>query len=1053
MVRNLRNTRQQRSKRNGNLRQRILLFMAVSVFVGGAQAVAASVDIDLGTVKSGNTAQSGNTVTVNDTEAQIANTTNSSLITNPVIKKGDSAWGTIYGGDGEFQNVSGNKVTITGTAVEGVFGGETAVGIASGNEVTLDHAYSTGDVYGGYATESGAYLDAKRAADSDKVYLRSSTVHDGPFSTMVAGGKSSIGDVRNNEVYLSGDTSVSEELYGGFHIGTRISENVEVNHNSIFMTDGNINLDNLAVGGYSGYGTLKGNEISITGNTAVTLTGDENEFNYSGRNVKTMAGSFGRADTLAHNRVVISSSGDVKVTDGTLAGAVYNADPLGGAYQNWKDADGSNMAVGNYVELSGSGKVNAALIAGANMIGGATMFGDNDELYKKAGNAVNNFVQISNGTIEADKVVGGASDYGSVSGNVVNISGGTITGRDGGTVNIVGGDGTGSTLSNNVINLSGSADISGANLYGWSTDDAGKSQGGNALNVGYTAIFDNDADGYRTINGGTNSLWNGSKVKGLYNFDKVSFYDINASTAALTVTDKVALPDTAVLDVSHLSPQGGDLGQDVVLIDASKASSVNGLNALYQSAAGTSAHTWNYANGGVTVTGQSGLSLSSDNVLSYGLRSIDRITYGTLDWQTGGTVLALDSSKNFNLADTTVDTSHIQFTDNSLKALDKSGDYTMTLLDTKGNKTLSASHLLNGDGRWTLSNALTGKGQAYLDENGNVLYRMDVSDGSVSAMDGTHSVLVANEAALGTLASGRDRMEGILQGLTDEDGRLYTFADIGGSKDRYNTGSHSTTYTWNGLAGVGSGHKVADGDFAYSLFYEYGRGNYHVSDEGTTGKGTARYSGGGLMVKFMDKNNSYVEGSLRRGRLKNQADSVLRDAAGNNLSYQTDADYWAGSLGVGHIFNLTDQTASVSRGGTVRATRDLDLYGRYFYTRLGGDSFKVGGASYNVDTMDSSLLRLGFRINNRVGRNDFYYGLAWDHEFNGDSHGSVSAADLPILAADIRKADIGGNSLMAEAGWKMEATKDNPWDMNVNLQTYAGRHRGVGAHVLVGYHF
>lgn len=1031
MKKDLKNAENHSRKGRRNLRQQILLFMAVSFFAGGAPAMAASLDVVPGTYTVGT---SGNTVTVNDTEARISNT-DPSVVTTPVIAKGSSTWRAVQGAYAVKQNASGNKVFVTDTTVESASGADATIGNATGNEVTLDHASASG-VEGGNAIQEGN-------ADSNTVYLKSSTINEGSWAV---GGKSSTGSVRNNDVYISGQTSVAEELFGGYHgheqaIHYTGAENIEVNNNSISMTDGTVSLNDVAVGGYSPYGTVKGNEIQITGNTSVMLT------DRFGDDIRTMAGGIGRAKTLAHNRVVISSSGDVKVDGGTLAGAVYRTEDLGSSYSGEEERHGTNTAEGNYVELSGSGKVNAALIAGANMIPG------NDEINLTVQNAVNNFVQVSNGTIEADKVVGGASDYGSVSGNVVNISGGTLNGRDGGTVDIAGGAGKGSTFSNNVINLSGSADISQANLYGWSSDAAGKSQGGNALNVGYTAVFANDADGYRTINGGTHSLWNGSKVKGLYNFDKVSFYDVNASTAALTVTDKVALPDTTTLDISHLSPQGGDLGQDVVLIDASKASSVNGLNALYQSAAGTSAHTWNYANGGVTVTGQSGLSLSNDNVLSYGLRSIDRITYGTLDWQTGGTVLALDSSKNFNLADTTVDASHIQFTDNSLKALNQSGDYSMTLLDTKGNKTLSASNLLNGDGRWTLSNALTGKGQAYLDENGNVVYRMDVSNGSVSAMDGTHSVLVANEAALGTLASGRDRMEGILQGLTDEDGGLYTFADIGGSKDRYRTGSHSTTYTWNGLAGVGSGHKVSDGDFAYSLFYEYGRGNYHVSDEGTTGKGTARYSGGGLMVKFMDKNNSYVEGSLRRGRLKNQADSVIRDAAGNSLSYRTDADYWAGSLGVGHIFNLTDQIASVSRGGTVRAARDLDLYGKYFYTHLGGDSFKAGGASYQVDDMDSSLLRLGFRINNRVGRNDFYYGLAWDHEFNGDSHGSVSAADLPILAADIRKADIGGNSLMAEAGWKMEATKDNPWDMNVNLQTYAGRHKGVGAHVLVGYHF
>lgn len=1044
------NGQSQKSVKFTNLRRQILLLIAVSTLAGGVQAMAQSLDVVPGTENSGNRSYSGNTVTVSDTEARISNS-EASLITNLIIEKGDSSWGRISGGEGMYQDVTGNKVTITGTAVDEVTGGVSIMGTASGNEVTLDHASSSGDVYGGYATENGAHSEAERDAVSNKVYIRSSTVAatDPTRTPIVAGGKASIGNVRNNGVYLSGDTSVSEELYGGFQISSPVMDFTgtnEVSRNSISMTDGNMTLDNLAIGGYSSFGTVKGNEITITGNTAVTLTGNSLG-NYNGRDARTMAGGFGRADTLSHNRMVISTSGDVTVNHGTLAGAVYLVAPLGGGYPNEKDADGTNRAEGNYVELSGSGKVNAALIAGADMIG------SDEEYGRKAGNAVNNFVQVSNGTIEADKVLGGSSDHGTASGNVVNISGGTITGRDGGTVDIAGGAGTGSTFSDNAINLSGTADISGANLYGWSSDDSGRSQGGNALNVGYTAVFDNDADGYRTISGGTGSLWNGSKVKGLYNFDRVSFYDVNTSTAALKVTDTVNLPDTAVLDISHLSPQGGDLGQEVVLIDASGASSVKGLSVLYQSAAGTSTHTWNYADGGVTVTGQSGLSLSHDNVLSYGLRSIDQISYGTLDWKTGGTVLALDSSHHFNLADTKVDTSHIQFTDNSLKALTQAGDYTMTLLDTKGNKTLSSANLTGGEGRWTLSNALTGRGAASLDDQGNVIYRMDVSKGSVSAAEGTHSVLVANEAALGTLASGRERMEGVLQGLTDEEGGLYTFADIGGSKDHYRTGSHSTTYTWNGLVGLGNEQKTGGGDFSYSIFYEYGRGHYHISDEGTAGKGTARYNGGGLMAKFMGTANTYVEGSLRFGRLKNNADSVLFDSSGDSSGYRTDASYWAGSIGVGHVFALSHETAGVSRGGAFRAARDLDLYGKYFHTHLGGDSFQAGGASYHVDSMNSDLLRLGFRINNRFGQDDFYYGLALDHEFDGESRGDVSAVSLPLLSADIRKADIGGNSIMAEAGWKREATRDNPWDMNVNLQTWSGRHRGIGAHILVGYHF
>lgn len=43
--------------------------------------------------------------------------------------------------------------------------------------------------------------------------------------------------------------------------------------------------------------------------------------------------------------------------------------------------------------------------------------------------------------------------------------------------------------------------------------------------------------------------------------------------------------------------------------------------------------------------------------------------------------------------------------------------------------------------------------------------------------------------------------------------------------------------------------------------------------------------------------------------------------------------------------------------------------------------------------------------------------------------------------------------MMAEAGWKLEATKDSPWDVNLSLQAYTGQHKGIGGNVFVGYHF
>lgn len=106
--------------------------------------------------------------------------------------------------------------------------------------------------------------------------------------------------------------------------------------------------------------------------------------------------------------------------------------------------------------------------------------------------------------------------------------------------------------------------------------------------------------------------------------------------------------------------------------------------------------------------------------------------------------------------------------------------------------------------------------------------------------------------------------------------------------------------------------------------------------------------------------------------------------------------------------------------------------------------------NYALDSVNSDILRIGARLNNRSGRHDFYLGLAWDYEFDGENRGTVSTAGL---SAAIRKADMGGSSLMAEAGWKLESTSDNPWDIDIGVKAYAGQHRGFAGNVMVGYRF
>ena len=971
------------------------------------------------------------------------------------------------------EDVTGQQVTIDKDRTESLLcGGYTTSGNASRNTLFVtDSASITADdgAAGGY-TENGEAI-------SNQVIFSSSGSH--KIGGVVGGaGRTKASE---NQISITNGKFDSELIYGG------LSESAADNNKVSFGGTADITLTSNSPAGdgiYGGYadgrsGTAKENQVIFNGGTV--------------RGAQFIAG--GGADNVVDNQISISD-GKLENTM-VMVGGYGSTRAQGNVVSVDEKADVPVLGLaGGYAETAESNQVSIGQDAAVTAIavGGAV-----------GGSVSHNLVDVK-GTVTS-YLLGGAGTFGGqssdvASGNVLNLEGAKLIPiqkekvlsmvkntvgdgyeedvneimqqlkNPGETIQVAGGALMyGGKAQDNMVNLSGTMDLSQANLYGWLTPldiaqdpsyfqgpggDGETNHSGNTLNVGYTAEMTTDKDGNASITG-KGADWHGSRVQGIYNFDKIAFYNVDHSQPALTVTDTVSLPDNVALDLDHFTPSSSpedSVIQDDVLIDASGASTVKGLDKLYESGKDKYQQpvTRTYANGGVTVTGKDGLALSNDNKLYYGLHSLDAITYKTIDWKTDGTVLTLADSQKFDLADTKVHTEDIGFTAKSLETITKAGNYAMTLLDTQGNKTLSAGNLTTKKGTWNVGNALEGTGEASLDANGNVVYKLDTEEKKVKVdtTAQTHNALIANEAGLGVLAAGRDRMEGMLDTFNDQEGGVFTFASLGGSKDTYDTGSESKTYTWNGLVGVGSESALKHGDFSYGMFYEYGKGHYRVDGAGYTGTGDAHYNGGGLMAKYTARNKNYVEGSLYLGQLKNSADSVLHGKNGDAYGYSTSSHYWSGHVGFGHIFDLTDQVESTSRGGTERAARDLDVYGKYFYTHVGGDNFCAGEAEYQLDSLNSSLLRLGARVNNRYGRNNYYYGLAWDYEFDGESNGSVSVAGF---GANIRKADIGGSSLMAEAGWKLEATQDNPWDMNLNLRAYAGQHKGIGGNLFVGYHF
>lgn len=948
----------------------------------------------------------------------------------------------VAGGFAENTHVENNKLSITGDtsvssimAEQGVpislvklYGGSTTRGNALHNTVDID---STGtlSLYTITGGNSATDEDNNTKVSGNMVTIKNGNIQL-DYNDGIRGGAAEYGNVTDNGVIISGGTVSAHQYAEKVRIVGGSTNNGSVTNNYVNISGGTIDPSYKAriIGGYSQSGTASGNVVNLSGGTL----GAENKI------VNVVAGE---GPVVTDNAINLSGSADI--TYANLYGYTRTLDG--------DSADASN-------EIPNEHSVNAL------NIGYTSKFTTDENGYEVLDggeastwnggtvNGIYNFDKIAFYAINPANTVLAVTNTADLTDTAIDLS--NLSFSDNGAAVKAGRT---ITLLENVKNV----DIRDTGLkeyrfdYDLKSADETNSLAASSLYEAKTETNATHSDAENlilkpgtlqvsTVNLSAGTLDWGSDDSVL----NLGSYDFDFSQAALSLgsNGSMAITGTDTLLAA---------GDSRTLMDGTKAGTVTGLDAM----ATSNSYSYDLADGAVTVTGSGALKDNGKN-LDYTISSIDKISYGTLDWKTGGTVVSLDAGKTYDLANTKVDTANISFTANSLQSITSAGNYAMTLLDTKGNTTLSAGNLTAKEGKWDIGNALTGKGIASLDSNGNVVYQMEttkVETGNggqtvpvVTATEQTHQALIANEAGMGTLAAGRDRMEGVLDGLQNQGNGTITFASIGGGRDRYDTGSSVTTHTWNGVAGIGNDTRLTSGDLTYGVFYEYGKGNYDVSGDGYAGSGDAHYNGGGIMGKFIGKNKTYVEGSLRFGQLDNDADSVLHGTDGSAQRYRTSQNYWAGHVGVGHIFDLTDEAASESRGGTERAVRDLDVYGKYFHMHLGGDTFTAGDVNYAIDSMNSDVLRIGARVNNRSGSSNLYYGLAWDYEFDGESTGRVSAGGL---SASIRKADVGGSSLMAEAGWKLEATPENPWEVNLSLKAYAGQHEGLGGNVWAAYHF
>ena len=505
-----------------------------------------SSDITGGETESGNA--DGNTVTLDTITSSgivyggrvgngnnVVATVNMSVL--PVSAEESTETDTSTEADPISTSASSNSVTITGSQVEGVYGGymqyygdtsaeADAVAGVNHNTVTLTNSTAQSSyIYGGYMQYYG---DTSAEADA------------------VAG-------VNHNTVTLTNTSASGTSVYGGYVLSSGSAPALNASSNTVEISNTAEKEYGVSTvtGGYTGYGDANDNTVKITG-TKVTdddeiyltsvssdITGGETESGNADGNTVTLdtiassgivyGGRAGNGNNVAE--AVLMSVLAVSTEESTGTDTSTEADPIStSASSNSVTITGSQVkgvyggvgqigsAKGNIVTITDSSvemeavggetgymvgwitqpgqlkdaENNQVIVNGSSTIGtvvggeaaAANTFDEKNGEVQTSGKSSGNTVTINDGTVK-NSVLGGHSAMSDAIGNTVNIAGGIIGTESSGTGEaddnaIAGGFAEEGQANNNTVNITGGTLGAMMSLYGGYSE---KGSSGNTLNL------------------------------------------------------------------------------------------------------------------------------------------------------------------------------------------------------------------------------------------------------------------------------------------------------------------------------------------------------------------------------------------------------------------------------------------------------------------------------------------------------------------------------------------------------------------------------------------
>ena len=907
---------------------------------------------------------------------------------------------TVYGGEAD-GNTENNHVTIdaNSTVKESVFGGYSFKGDSKNNEVTINcGSVVTGNVAGGVALKGNSEGNTVRIIKSSAANVyggkgdtsskeNNVEISDSTIKKNVYGGyadNDKNGSAEKNKVTISAGSKVSEDIYGGYATHN-------TNENKVSITNG-AEVGQSVFGGYSFKGDSKNNEVTIncgsvvTGNVAggVALKG-----NSEGNTVRIIKSSTGY---VYGGKGGTSSKGNsVEIIEGTIRNSVYGG---------YADNDNNSSAENNKVTISAGSKVSGSIYGGYanhNANENKVSFSNVAEVgesvlggYSLKADSKNNEVTIEGVGVVKAYVAGGVALAGISEGNKVNIAHSSVN------VNVYGGYGAKDSIGN-IISITDGSSVN-KNVYG------GYSFKGNSLDntvtIDNSIVNENVYGGYTESDGAISEkiqnnkviFKNGAKIKGdVYGgYDKLNKANITNNT--LEVVGK----DNEAKGIQNFDKLNFFITKDLIANDTMLKVTDTALINNAEIKAGVELGTKLNENDKI-------------NLITAGALKAENITTGTL---TDGLI---NIDKGIKVA-----------------------------IGPDGNKLVGVINGTTppGGGGTTPpgGGGTTPPGGGGTTPPGGGGTTPPGGGGSLYADADAKSPVETQSAALTMLNLGHDLLttasyeNAALAVDGEEEGSVNPFITMSANNQKLDTGSHVDLKAWNMNLGFAKKINNNSGKLIIAPVIEYGRGSYDsYLDNGTHGDGDAHFWGAGLMAKQLNDDGLYYEGSLRAGRMSTDYQS----AVAGGIKYDSDATYYAAHLGMGKVVQLNDKDT-------------LDYYGKLFYTRQQCDKVTVGtGATYDFDATTSLRTRLGARYTHQLSeKNAFYAGLAWQHEFDGESNAIVATT---LGSASAPAPSMKGDTGIMELGWRVN--NSDKFELGLGVNSSVGKQKGVGFNLSLNFSF